>query len=374
MAEVTRRGGSVLDGAAYEAESSRPYGPWIDALRRVPAVAIGDQLGRELAPLLPELGRAAASPESRDGLFGAVAELLAARAHSAPPVLLAFDDMQWCDAASAELLHYLARMNRHRPVLIALAARDGELQDNEAMQRALRGLRHDGVLEEIAVAPLDAAETAALVGGAAAADVDVERVFAESAGNPLFALEVARSLPHRQDGVPVTLRRLVRDRVERLSGDAADVLRWGAVIGHAFDIDRLAGFCAHRRGATAGGAGSARAPRAPDRRRRAGGRRRALRVLARRRAAGGVRRPLGAAPATDAPTHRAGAAGCAASRTRRRRPISPTTPRSPATPRPPRAPVCGPRSAVCACSPTPRPTRWRAAGRTTRRRCAIPNG
>ncbi|HSQ00550.1 MAG TPA: AAA family ATPase, partial [Candidatus Dormibacteraeota bacterium] len=244
MAEVARRGGSVLDGAAYEAESSRPYGPWIDALRRVPAVAIGDQLGRELAPLLPELGRAAASPESRDGLFGAVAELLAARAHSAPPVLLAFDDMQWCDAASAELLHYLARMNRHRPMLIALAARDGELQDNEAMQRALRGLRHDGALEEIAVAPLDAAETAALVGGAAAAGLDVARVFAESAGNPLFALEVARSLPHRQDDVPVTLRRLVRDRVERLSGDAADVLRWGAVIGHAFDIDRLAGLCA----------------------------------------------------------------------------------------------------------------------------------
>ena len=38
--------------------ASRPYGPWIDALRRLPAVAIGDQLGGELAPLLPELGPA----------------------------------------------------------------------------------------------------------------------------------------------------------------------------------------------------------------------------------------------------------------------------------------------------------------------------
>ncbi len=82
------------------------------------------------------------------------------------------------------------------------------------------------------------------MGGAAAADVDVERVFAESAGNPLFALELARALPHHQEGVPVTLRRLVRDRIERLSGDAADALRWAAVIGHAFGIDRLADLCA----------------------------------------------------------------------------------------------------------------------------------
>ena len=243
MAETARRGGTVLDGSAFEAESDRPYGPWIDALRRLPPVAIGDQLGGELAPLLPELGQAAARPDSRDRLFGAVAELLAARVHSAPPVLLVFDDVHWCDAASAELLHYLARMNRHRPVLLALSARDGELADNEAILRVLRGLRHDGVLEEIAVAPLSADETAALVRGVAP-DGALDRVFAESAGNPLYALEVARSLPHRPDGVPLSLRRLVRDRVARLPADAADVLRWGAVIGRGFDSDRLADLCA----------------------------------------------------------------------------------------------------------------------------------
>ncbi|MFN8643969.1 MAG: AAA family ATPase [Candidatus Binatia bacterium] len=243
MAETARRGGTVLEGSAFEAESDRPYGPWIDALRRLPPVAIGDQLGGELAPLLPELGQAAARPESRDRLFGAVAELLAARAHSAPPVLLLFDDVHWCDAASAELLHYLARMNRHRPVLLALSARDGELADNAAILRVLRGLRHDGLLEEIAVAPLSADETAALVRGVAP-DGASDRVFAESAGNPLFALEVARSLPHRPDGVPLSLRRLVRDRVARLPADAADVLRWGAVIGRGFDSDRLAALCA----------------------------------------------------------------------------------------------------------------------------------
>ena len=238
MAEVGRRNGTVLDGCAYEAETSRPYGPWIDALRRVPAVSIGETIGADLAPLLPELGDEAVKQRSRDRLFGAVVELIAARAHSASPVLLVLDDVQWCDGASAELLHYVARMNRHRPVLVALAARDGELHDNEAMLRVLRSLRRDGALVEISVDPLTAEETAELVRHVMS-ETDPQRVFVESAGNPLFALEVARSLPHRQGNVPPTLRQLVRDRIDRLPPDAGDVLRWGAVVGQTFHVRRL---------------------------------------------------------------------------------------------------------------------------------------
>jgi DNA-binding SARP family transcriptional activator len=239
IGEVRRRHGTVLEGAGYEAEMSRPYGPWIDALRRLPAVVIGGVLGAELALLLPELGAGAGGQWNRNRLFGAVVELIAARAHSAAPVLLVLDDVQWCDDASAELLHYVARMHRHRAVFIALAARDGELPDNEPMLRVLRSLRHDGVLEEIDVAPLSAEETAQLV-GTIAPGADPQRVFAESAGNPLFALEVARSLLHRQDDVPSTLRQLVRDRVDRLPPEAGDVLRWVAVLGRTFAVQRLA--------------------------------------------------------------------------------------------------------------------------------------
>ena len=61
---------------------------------------------------------------------------------------LAFDDVQWLDAASAELLHYVARMSRARPLLVALSARAGELPDNEAVQRMLRSLREMGLVDE----------------------------------------------------------------------------------------------------------------------------------------------------------------------------------------------------------------------------------
>ncbi len=242
MAAARQRDGTVLDGCAYEAESGRPYGPWIDAIRRLPKSYVGETLGGDLGLLMPEFGQNGQAEHSRDRLFGAVAEVVAARAHSAPPVLLVFDDIHWCDEASAALLHYVARLNRHRPVLTALAARDGELPDNAPVQRVLRGLRHDGLLDEIALGPMTAEETAELVRTLDPA-ADVARVYAESGGNPLFALEVARHAPLRRDDLPRSLSEIVRDRIQGLPAEAGDVLRWAAVLGQAFSVRRLSALC-----------------------------------------------------------------------------------------------------------------------------------
>ena len=51
--------------------------------------------------------------------------------------MLALDDVQWCDEASAELLHFVARKNRPRPVLIVLGGRDA---DRGGMRREPRSV------------------------------------------------------------------------------------------------------------------------------------------------------------------------------------------------------------------------------------------
>jgi DNA-binding SARP family transcriptional activator len=237
-ARVRERGGTVLEGRAFEAEAGRPFGPWVDALRQLSPDTVVPGLAADLGALLPEPAGEGGTPQSRDRLFAAVLELLAARAGQAPPVLLALDDVHWLDAASAELLHYVARMSRHRPLLVALTARAGELFDNDAVQRALRGLRQMGLLEEVPLAPLGREETRELV-ASVGAEVDAERVHAESAGNPLLALEVARALPDRDGPLPGSLAELVRHRLDRLPSEAGDVLRWAAVLGDAFGVDRL---------------------------------------------------------------------------------------------------------------------------------------
>jgi hypothetical protein len=71
---------------------------------------------------------------------------------------------------------------------------------------------------------------------------DTDRLWRESGGNPLFAVEMARFLPNCEDeDVPLSLSRTVRDRLERLPATARDLLSWGAVAGDPFDITRIQG-------------------------------------------------------------------------------------------------------------------------------------
>ncbi|MEW6273055.1 MAG: AAA family ATPase [Thermodesulfobacteriota bacterium] len=236
--EAGRRGATSLEGRAFEAERSRAYGPWIDALQQLPHFALQGAGAAELAALVRGSAPGDVEGRTREHLFGAVAELIASRGAPGSPVLLVLDDVQWFDDASAALLHWVARANRGRPLGIALAARRGELPDNAAMARVLRSLRQEELLEELAVGPLDDEATRALV-AAVSPGTDVERVRARSAGNPLLVLELTRA-PLSADGeLPATLRDLVRGRIERLPPDAADVLRWGAVLGRTFNVRTL---------------------------------------------------------------------------------------------------------------------------------------
>jgi DNA-binding SARP family transcriptional activator len=235
--EARRRGCTVFEATAYEAEGGRPYGPWIDALRRLPTDALSKADGAALSPLLPELGDSSERAPSRDRLFGAVVDLVATHAKSQAPALLLFDDIHWCDDATSELLHYVARMSLDRPVAIVFGARDGELIDNESAMRMLRSFRRDGLIDEHLLLPLTEKDVEELVrsihGSANAAEV-----FNLSGGNALMARELARA-SSAGEAVPGSLRELVSDRIDRLAPESRGVLRWGAVLGPMFDVRRL---------------------------------------------------------------------------------------------------------------------------------------
>lgn len=237
LAAGARSRATVLIGAAYEAESGRPYAAWVDALRQLPDGALEDDAPGELTLLLPELGAAPAGEPSRDRLFDAVLALVA-RLVEAAPLVLVFEDVQWSDESTTALLHYVTRMNRNRPLLVVMTARTGELGDNDAVASLVRSLRRDRLLEELELEPLGAEDTAELLRGMVSGD-HVPEIVQQCAGNPLFALELARSLPEHGDAPSRSLTQLVRDRLHRLPAEAADVLRWAAVLGHGVDLGRL---------------------------------------------------------------------------------------------------------------------------------------
>ncbi len=231
-------GCTVFEGAAYEAEGGRPYGPWIDALRRLPAVVTAESDRAALAPLLPELGETGGSPQSRDRLFGAVVDVITSCAEPAKPAVVLFDDVHWSDDATTELLHYVARMTLSHPVAIVLGARDGELIDNESVVRMLRSFRRDGLIDEHLLLPLSEKDVKKLVQGMHSA-ADPGEVFTLSGGNALLARELAQAALNRGDPIPRSLKELVKDRVLRLAPVTGDVLRWAAILGPAFDVSRL---------------------------------------------------------------------------------------------------------------------------------------
>jgi DNA-binding SARP family transcriptional activator/tetratricopeptide (TPR) repeat protein len=232
-----REGARVMRGRAFEAEMVRPHGPWIDALRSTP---LGDEVrafAAHLAPILPELGEANAPAVDRARIFDGVTGLLGALGARAG-CLVVLDDLQWFDEASIALLHFAIRAVTRSRVLLACTAREDELHANPPAIRLVRALQRERRLVEIALGPLDPSATSLLARSVDAA-ADGERVAAESAGNPLFALELARA--EATDGrITASLDALLADRLDRLDARSQDVLPWAAALGRGFPFDLLA--------------------------------------------------------------------------------------------------------------------------------------
>jgi DNA-binding CsgD family transcriptional regulator len=146
------------------------------------------------------------------------------------PVVVAVDDLQWLDPASAATLEFgLRRLDSERIGLLATRrGGDGETFLGLAVAVPLERLRR------LELGPLDRESLGRLLIDrldmplSPPALVQVHRV---SAGNPFLALEIARALerkevrvvPGEPFPVPQSLRELVRDRLERLPAAGREV-------------------------------------------------------------------------------------------------------------------------------------------------------
>jgi DNA-binding SARP family transcriptional activator len=209
---ATRHPGRVISGRALDGGAGHPYQPWQDALR---AMGTADVF---------------AAPSDRARLFDSITSVL----DDAAPIAVVLDDAQWLDSGSVALLAHLVNTLRERRVAFVIGARAGELADNPSLERIVRLQRQRGLVE-IELAPFDAATTATLV-RTVSERADVDRVFAQSAGNPLFALELARA---DGDALPETVSAAVRDRLVGLADEATNLLRWAAVIGRGVTLEEL---------------------------------------------------------------------------------------------------------------------------------------
>lgn len=215
-ARVLKARGGELESQLAFGVVRQLFGPAVEALsvadRRVvlegPAALVTRVLG-----LGPSRGR-----EQGDPMYGL--ERLVFNLAERSALLLAIDDLQWVDDASAQFLTYLFRRSEGRPVLLLATVRAGA--DGEAIADLTRSadilrpgpLSDDGVgrlLETIMGSPSDSTLVSAcrrVTGGTP--------FFVEEVGRALVDLDEPDRLPAIERIAPATIGRAVVDRIRRL--------------------------------------------------------------------------------------------------------------------------------------------------------------
>ena len=224
----------VIRARCFEAEMVRPYGLWLDALRGVSTVGVA---GDTLAQAAPLLAGQAVEGSNRERLFDAAAALV--RGLSAlRPIALLLDDLQWIDEGSAALLHFLARtLDAGLPVLLAGAARAGEIDDNPWAKGLLQSLARAGAVQWMELGPLGEADALALLGTVPIAATDALH---QTGGNPLYLIELASAARRGADGAGRSVDALIEERLRSLDDGARDLLAWAAAMGRELRPELLA--------------------------------------------------------------------------------------------------------------------------------------
>jgi DNA-binding CsgD family transcriptional regulator len=227
--EARARGSRVLVARPTAAEAQSSYAALDDLVRPaldvLPRIAEPRRRALAGALLLEDAGGA---PEPRVVALGLLSLLEEVAAGA--PVLVAVDDWQWLDAPSATVLTFALRRLPPDGVRVLATVRSGEADD--AVAALVRSLAEGRALE-IALDALDAAALHRLVHariGTWLSPPALQRLYEASRGNPLVALELARSQMGADVAQATDIRRLLAARVAALPRDARDVLRCAAAL------------------------------------------------------------------------------------------------------------------------------------------------
>jgi len=266
-AEAASRGGAVHWGRATQAEGAPPYWPWRQVLRSLvrdlnrdqvaalagPSIADVAHVAPELQEMFDDRPAPAADEAGRFRAYDGVARLLVeASAHRTTLVVL--EDLHWADAPSLILLEHVAGLVARSHLMVVGTYRDRELRSDHPLRARLAEFVRAGDVVEMPLSGLGRADVVSLLrmltSFEPAPDV-VQRLQDQTAGNPFFVKEVARSLvgderprAHAGDGEPATVPEgvaaVLLRRISNLSAATREALDVAAVAGHRLDLPLVA--------------------------------------------------------------------------------------------------------------------------------------
>src|SRR3954447_13944110 len=241
--EAIARGSRVFVHRAVEAEAGLAFTGISDLVGPVLAEVEDDLAPPRLralriALLLEDPDGAPPQPEAIGLAVLDVLTLLSADAR----VVVAIDDLQWLDSYSSSVLPLPLRRLRGARVSLLVSIRDAPGVPPPFEPASLLG---DDAVIELRVPPLGLSAMHRLLSDGVGVDLprpDLVRIHEASGGNPLFALELARSGDGR---LPANLREALDERLDRLPPPTAGVLLEAAALGRP-TIGAVAGDTASR--------------------------------------------------------------------------------------------------------------------------------
>ena len=273
---AARHGWTTAIGRAYPVESGVPYALFSDALlpllQRLDPAALAvltRGASTDFGHLFPALrtaaprdgGSAGADPsEIKARLLWSFTQFLS-RLSAKQPLFIVLENLQWADASSLELLHFVARQIESQKIVLLGTYNETERDSNPILRTTEQSLLGLGLLTVHRLTPLNESDIEELLEQMFGADRGVTRHFSAmlyewTRGNPFFVEETLKSLVDSRaltsaDGrwsgwemetlrLPSTIRDVLKARIDRLSLNARTVANLAAVIGTRAQYDTLA--------------------------------------------------------------------------------------------------------------------------------------
>ncbi len=275
--------GWILSGACLYQEGMDAYLPFIDAIRKFfskenthlkeqDRIALKN-LVKTKVPVLaqftdrftttiisPEMGKEVQDQSNNNNIYEDFTKFVDI-VSSICPIVIVIDDLQWADAASLRLFHYLSsHINKFSVVLLGISRSDRyDLQENGKptyLTDILARMHREDLFEYVDLNKFSRENSDQLINkvlvNTALSDEFYDEIFHETKGNPFFILETVKSLQENggitlENGiwidthidfkmeVPSRVEDIFIRRLSTITDEEREILQVAAVAGYKFD-------------------------------------------------------------------------------------------------------------------------------------------
>ena len=160
------------------------------------------------------------------------------------PTLLVLDNLQWCDQETLAFLTFCLGLDPAAQILVAGTLRDDNPDEDSELAEWTVRMRATGLLTELSLSPLEAADTARLaeaISGRPLVAADTDLLQATTGGFPLYVVEAVRSrVDLGSSPLPAgDLTAVLRNRLDQATAAAREVAGLAAAVGTNFTLDLL---------------------------------------------------------------------------------------------------------------------------------------